>query len=202
MPLDGEPKNGDYVAYVEALVNRGASSPGQVAPAARGRPRWTDALRPAGAAAEPLDPLSWPTGDGFGAPGTDHVTPTGGQHGRKQERVSRMRDAARDAVADAAGPAEAPPTLAQAASRRKQGLAMIGMAALLGVVAVDMARDAAARGGSFEDFMPTLFLLVFAGIFLRAGFSSRRRGRTRQASLPPLSTVPPSGGRRKLPTTR
>ena len=74
---------------------------------------------------------------------------------------------------------------------------MLGLAALLAVVAVDMARDAMAVAGDFEEFMPSIFLLAFAFIFMRAGLATRRRGRMPAPALPPLSTVPSSARRRR-----
>lgn len=214
----GEPKNGDYVAYIEALVNRGANSPGQVARAARKRARWSDALRPAGSADDGA-PLSWPSDGGFATPGPGGAAglPDAGRAGanpmppmapspgeqvrpaRRAQPVAAVPRASSRGPAMGAGPGGAPgaagaggapPTLAKAAALRKQGLAMLGVAAAMAVVAFNMMRDALARGEAFDEFLPALFFLLFAFIFMRAGLRVRRSAGAAQPALPPLSTLP------------
>jgi len=187
MSLDAEPKNGDYVAYIEKLVNRGARSPGAIATR---RSRWADAFRPAGSTQQPEAGVSWPERGGLDAgPGT---APAPAPAPLAEAARTGQAEPAADPVRDGA-----PRTLAQAASHRKQGLVMMAVAAVLAMVGFGRLQDFTAFE-DFDDLVAAAFLLVFAFIFLRGGLALRRRGQAPQP-LPPLPTTARSRAHRKPP---
>ncbi|OZI61255.1 hypothetical protein [Bordetella genomosp. 11] len=169
MAIDGEPKDGDYVRYIEKLVNRGQAAPGQV-------------LGKAGhAGPSPLPP------------------PSPGEVVRDAPPAARRPAAAWGRGAASATPASAPSrdtappaqdTLAARAGKRRGALAVTIVGLAIAWQALRMLFQAL-RQPEFDpqDLVPVAFLLIFAGMLWRAARSQRTRAGQPPARLPPLTTI-------------
>ncbi|WP_427183420.1 hypothetical protein ACL598_15405 [Bordetella bronchialis] len=188
MAIDGEPKDGDYVRYIEALINRGQAAPGQVMGRARGVPSASpppspgEVVRdaaPAGAARD------FPPGFGQPVPASPGIPrPFSWGRGAGSKASSAPRDA--NPASDA--------TLAGRAARRRGAFAVAIVAIAIAWQAMRMLYDAL-RQPDFDPhaLIPVAFLLVFAGMLWRAARSGRAQGKQPPARLPPLTTVSHNG---------
>jgi len=169
--MDGEPPNGDYVAYIDRLVNRGGAQPGSVQPAGRGRaPR-----------------IAWPgtSADPAASPAAPAPAPPSGR-----------ADPSHASAAARSGSAAPRDTLAARHSRGKTGLLLQAFAAVLALIGLRMLQEAAHTGrGDVSDFFAGGFMLFFAWMLLRAGGRLRRANRAPLPSLPPLMPASGTGGR-------
>ncbi|WP_454689698.1 hypothetical protein [Achromobacter aloeverae] len=194
MALDGEPKDGDYVRYIERLVNRGMPSPGQVIA--------QDAAAKAKGYAPPLSPgeVGRPGGYQGGRQTTQGNGGTAAKDARRPDAAAGAKpvngngNAQANAARTGTGAAQ-PPSLAARSAQRK-------IASLIFLVGLLIAWHAARLiAGAFHDgnvdvsaAMPGAFLMVFA-LMVFAMSRNIRRNADRQAEgkLPPLTTV--SGGK-------
>ena len=173
MAIDGEPKDGDYVRYVEKLINRGLAAPGQVVgkarevqPALMQPPSPGEVVRDAPAAA--------------------------GKPGKPWGRGAAPAAAASPPTRNGASPADA--TLAGQASRRRGALAVTIIALAIAWQAIRMLFDALRQPGfDPRDLMPVAFLLIFAGMLWRAARSQRARASQPPTRLPPLTMISKHG---------
>jgi hypothetical protein len=182
MALDGEPKDGDYVRYVEKLVNRGMPSPGQVVARDAGatgsdRQRQRAASRTADQAARGGKAAGNAARPGYpaGSPARDPGLDDGG--------ANAMR------TGTAAGSAQEP-SMAARAAQRKVGTVIFVVAMLIGWHAVRLILGAL-HGGEVDvgELMPGVFLLVFAFMVLAMSRNLRRNANRPAGKLPPLTTV-------------
>ncbi|ALM82174.1 hypothetical protein [Bordetella sp. N] len=180
MALDGEPKDGDYVRYVERLVNRGLPAPGQVGSrdtggAAMGsngkRQRAENQPARGGKSASAAARQGYPAG----SPARDPALDDG--------RANAMRTGA-----TAGGTQE--PSLAARSAQRKVGTVIFVVAMLIGWHAVRLIL-AAVQGGEVDvgELLPGVFLLAFALLVLAMSRNIRRNADRPVGKLPPLTTV-------------
>ncbi|AOB31811.1 hypothetical protein AKI39_15525 [Bordetella sp. H567] len=176
MAIDGEPKDGDYVRYVEKLINRGQAAPGQVVGKTRD------------GAAAPLPPPS---------PGevvrdtSPAVRNPGANRGRGTAADARGAPAGTPPRKDAQG---ADATLAARTTRRRGAVAVTLVALAIAWQAVRMLFDALRQPGfDPHDLVPVAFLAIFAGLLWRAARSQRTRADQALARLPPLTTISQNG---------
>jgi hypothetical protein len=190
MAIDGEPKDGDYVRYVEQLINRGQAAPGQVV--AKGR----DALSGATASND-----SWSVPGTAPAPGEVVGNPRPVRQDKPKLNVPWGRDPAPNAPGDRAtaappmggGPA-GNPTLATRASTRRGAFAVTIVALAIAWQAVRMLFEALHRPGfDPQDLVPVAFLIIFAGLLWRAARGQRKRADRPMTPLPPLTTISKNG---------
>jgi len=176
--MDGEPPNGDYVAYIDRLVNQGGTQPGGVAPGGRGRgfkSAWPGAARASGP--------SLPAPHGAGP-------------------AAARRPAASATAAQDATPA-APQTLASRHARGKAALLLQALAAVLAVIGLRMLQGAAHLGtGGIGDFVPGAFILFFAWMLFRAGSGVRRASRAPLPDLPAFTAGAGAANRKTSTTSR
>ncbi|HTK02417.1 MAG TPA: hypothetical protein VL522_22520 [Bordetella sp.] len=174
MAIDGEPKGGDYVRYVEKLINRGQAAPGQVVGKAR------DTL-----AAPPMPP----------APG--EVIRDAAPAANRTSGQTRSRGSASAATPSATpkdGKQAADATLAGRATRRRGALAVTLVSLAIAWQAIRMLIEAL-RQPDFDPhaLVPVAFLLIFAGMLWRAARSQRTRANQPPTRLPPLTTISKHG---------
>ncbi|SOE49022.1 hypothetical protein [Orrella dioscoreae] len=190
MAFEGEPRNGDYAAYIDKLVNSGSRAPGQVLREldsiagkarhdtrghTRARSRWEDD--------DVLDASPWPALP----PANPAPAPVpAAQPPREAVQPVTWETPAPGATTPAPA-AEAPDTLAsrnRAQRRSLGGLLVGGILALFGLnkVIVAMANDG-------DGLVGGIFLLVFAWTFLRMGSKDKAGARKPLMKLPPLSTI-------------
>jgi len=203
MALDGEPKDGDYVRYVERMVHRGMPAPGQVGrlgnasagdAAAPGRVQKktrsgkdTGTRSAAGTGASST--MGTTTGSTTGA-----GTRAAGAGQRKYPAGSPAWDASPDdgqAQAMQAGSGNGqPPSLAARSAQRKVSSVVFVVALLIGWHAVRMILGAI-EGGYVDGpaLLPGVFLLVFAFMVLAMSRNIRRSAERPGGKLPPLTTV-------------
>jgi hypothetical protein len=169
MTIDGEPRDGDYVRYIEQLTNRGQISPGQVV----ARSRETAAIPPAAPAPGEVVPVGSKAAGASGLPQNPAGTST------------EARPAPNDGGAEAAGA-----TLASQAARRRAAWAVTLVALALAWQALRMLSESL-RAPDFDphDLVPAAFLLIFAGMLWRAARSQGAKAQRPPARLPPLSTI-------------
>lgn len=168
MAIDGEPKDGDYVRYIETLINRGQAAPGQVIGKARG---------PAAGPAHLPSPGEVPR-DAKPAAAARTNRPWG--RTPSPATPSPAQDAAQ----------QADTTLAARAVRRRGALAVTLVALAIAWQAVRMLFEAL-RQPAFDphELVPVAFLLIFAGMLWRAARSQRTRADQALPRLPPLTTI-------------
>jgi hypothetical protein len=171
MAIDGEPKDGDYVRYVEQLINRGNAAPGQVV-AQRGIP------------AVPAP-----------APSPGEVISNASKSADKSGTLWKTLSERTNATPSSAPPATgseptANATLASAASKRRGAFAVALVSIAIAWQAIRMLFEAL-RQPYFDahELLPAAFLLVFAGILWKASRSQRTRARQIPGRLQPLSTI-------------
>lgn len=202
MSIEGEPRNGDYAAYIEALARRGAG-PGQtlqqldsqLSRLRDGSLRVDGFASDAGRTVPPVTPREasrsgWsdmPTQIGqpevFPTPGSGPApytpyTPAPRSAPTVPGQVSRQPTD--DGEEDA-------PTLSKQNERQRVSIVMLIVGGVIGLIGASMALEGLIEPGG--DVIPGLFLLVFAWIFLRGAWRQRRRASTPLAKLPPLSTI-------------
>jgi len=196
MALDGEPKDGDYVRYVERLVHRGMPAPGQVGrqagrgaagtspgdTATRGRER--DKTR---AARNSATGTSTGKGNGAGtraAEAAHWAYPAG----------SPARDASPDngqaqAMQTGSGTGQAPSLAARSAQRKVSSVVFV-VALLIGWHAVRLILAAIDEGHiNVAAMLPGAFLLAFALMVYGVSRNIRRNADRPVGKLPPLTTV-------------
>ncbi|MEI2415006.1 hypothetical protein V8Z80_02385 [Orrella sp. JC864] len=200
MLRNDEPRNGDYVAYVEELARRGAAIPSQTLRELESDSSWRRALGPD--ARKPADTAIVPPGAATGwgdMPGLPPAAPDGqagtaartpytppappapaAPRGAPGEQPARPRHARAQAAGQAQDGSQ---TLAGQSGRRRQGLGLLAIGAVLAALAVNMLLD------PYGDRMGGAFLLLMAFIFTRAGLKQRRKSGGQLAKLPPLSTI-------------
>ncbi|OWT80942.1 MULTISPECIES: hypothetical protein [unclassified Achromobacter] len=211
MALDGEPKDGDYVRYVERMVHRGMPAPGQVGrlgsasagdAAAPGRVQRktrsgkgeeTRTVAGTGASSTTGYATGNSTGNTMGST-TGAGTRAADRGQRKYPAGSPAWDAAPDdgqAQAMQAGSGGGqPPSLAARSAQRKVSSVVFVVALLIGWHAVRMILGAVESG--YVDgpaLLPGVFLLVFAFMVLAMSRNIRRSAERPGGKLPPLTTV-------------
>lgn len=209
MALDGEPKDGDYVRYVERLVHRGMPAPGQVGRQADRRGAG-GAAGMAGAAAGNTATRGHEQDGTRPARGSD--TDAGRRAGsgantraaeaakaaeatrRAYPAGSPARDTSPDdgqarAMQDGTGTGQAPSLAARSAQRKVSSVVFV-VALLIGWHAVRLIL--AAIDGDHIDgpaMLPGVFLLVFAFMVIAMSRSIRRSAERPPGKLPPLTTA-------------
>jgi hypothetical protein len=179
MSIDGEPANGDYVRYIDELINRGQPAPGQVI------------VQPRGIAATASRP----------GPGEVVVTPPRGismpQVPWKRGTVQAESKAAEPPVAGATG---AQTTLAGRTTKRRGAVAVAIVALAILWQAVRMLITALNQPQiDWNDLVPVAFLFVFAAMLWQAGRGQRAAAKQPPGRLPPLTTIPKNGKARPAP---
>lgn len=195
MAIDGEPRDGDYVRYVEQLINRGQAAPGQVvskAGDARSRATVSGNTWPApGTAPSPGEVVRNP-----GASRQDKLK-LNAPWGRDPEpgAVTAPGTTAQPSGAAQTGAAQAGnPTLAARSSTRRGAFAVTIVALAIAWQAVRMLFEALHRPGfDPQDLVPVAFLIIFAGLLWRAARSQRKRADQPMKPLPPLTTISKNG---------
>ncbi|WP_233237522.1 hypothetical protein [Bordetella sp. LUAb4] len=200
MALDGEPKDGDYVRYVERLVHRGMPAPGQVGrqagrgatggaagpspgdTAMRGRER--DQTRPDRNSA---------TGTGPGKSNGAGTRAAEAAH-RAYPAGSPARDASPDngqaqAMQTGSGTGQAPSLAARSAQRKVSSVVFV-VALLIGWHAMRLILAAIDDGHvDVSAILPGAFLLAFALMVYGISRNIRRNAERPAGKLPPLTTV-------------
>ena len=179
MAIEGEPRNGDYAAYIEALSRRGAG-PGQTLREldshTTSRTGWADMPTNVG------KPEIYPTPGTGTAPYTPY-TPA------PRSAAPRATPPVPGKVADRSdfGQDDGATTLSKQNERQRVSIVMLIVGGVIGLIGASMV-----IGGLLDqdgDVIPGLFLLVFAWIFTRGAWRQRRRASAPLAKLPPLSTI-------------
>lgn len=187
MAIDGEPKDGDYVRYVEQLINRGQAAPGQVIAGTRGT-RSGDASSMPGTGASPGAVVR------DARPGRQDELKLNVPWGRSTAPATTAPGATAPPVPPAGAPQAGDTTLAARASKRRGAFAVTIVALAIAWQAVRMLFEALHRPGfDPQDLVPVAFLIIFAGLLWRAARSQRKRAGQPLASLPPLTTLPKNG---------
>ncbi|QDQ87630.1 hypothetical protein FMZ60_08530 [Alcaligenaceae bacterium SJ-26] len=159
MPLDSEPRNGDYASYIDALVNRQTTAPGQTARrpqtgAAKARSQFPDMP-----SSLPPQPAPLPTG------------------GRPARQAAPRHERPATTPAPANQPSDTPqPTLAELATKRRGGLVMM----LIGIAALIKGFDFASNVllyQQFSELIPMFVLLFIGSQFFQRGRDLRRQGK-------------------------
>lgn len=156
MPLDSEPRNGDYASYIDALVNRQSSAPGQTGRRARTGAMQTRSQFPDLPSAPPPQP----------APA-----------GRKPSRSASSSNQRSKATAEpATQPSDQPqPTLAELSVKRRGGLVMM----LIGIAVLIKSFDFASNVllyQQFSELIPMFVLLIIGGHLFQRGRDLRHQG--------------------------
>ncbi|MFC4276815.1 hypothetical protein [Achromobacter aloeverae] len=185
MALDGEPKDGDYVRYVERLVNRGAPPPGQViAQDAAGGAKEHDAALSPGEVGRPASRRPAQGSSGATARTGTRAYPAGSparDPAPDNGQANAMRTGAE------AGPA---PSLAARSAQRKISAVILVVALLIAWHAVRLILGAVDDGNvDVSALMPGVFLLAFALMVYGISRNIRRNADRPAAKLPPLTTV-------------
>lgn len=217
MAIDDGPRNGDYVAYLEALSRRG-SGPGQTLQELDSGASWRHpgaylpeaGIDPAGRPgrrqeseppAQPLRPdPPRPAPAATPRPAADRgwknlpqVPPAGTDAPPKTGNAPYTPYTPRpqaDAGPDAAGDTVrqgTPPTLAGQQAQRRASLGMLAVGAVIGLIGANMLLTGLAADGG--DPVPGIFLLAFALIFMRGAWKQRRKAAGPLPKLPPLTTI-------------
>jgi hypothetical protein len=180
MAIDGEPRNGDYVRYIDELIHRGQPSPGQVV-------AQTATGRPAVPAPSPGQIIA-PEPRGIAMPDIRKLL------------TARGRTSA--ATPPATGTPAPDTTLAAKAAQRRGALAAAIVALAIVWQAIRMLIAALEQPHvDWNDMVPVAFLLVFAGMLWRASRSQRKRAGQAATRLPPLTTATASAEAGTLPGT-
>ncbi|OZI19334.1 hypothetical protein CAL26_17010 [Bordetella genomosp. 9] len=193
MAIDGEPKDGDYVRYVEQLINRGQAAPGQVV--AKARDALSGAATARGARSAPGMAPSPGEVVGKTRPTRQEAVKLDTQWGREPAAAPAGAPSAAVPPMPPAGAAQARnATLATRASTRRGAFAVTIVALAIAWQAVRMLFEALRRPGfDPHELVPVAFLAIFAGLLWRAARSQRKRAGQPLASLPPLTTISKNG---------
>ncbi|SAI56522.1 Uncharacterised protein [Bordetella ansorpii] len=177
MSLPGEPKNGDFASYVEALGRTGMQAPGQVVKPTRAEKK---TRRQAIAHQEQQFPDAVPGGP----QASQWDTGWGRNDGKPPSSAKPVPRPQRGTPGGfAAGSPEASPQLAKLASHRRVAFVMTIIAALLAWNAVSTVIEALSNQPvQMESFFPAVFW-GFVSLML---FKSARglRAKARQGALP------------------
>lgn len=194
-PVDGGPPDGDYAAYIEALVNGGASAPGAVRGAARG----AFGARPRGRIG-PIGPIGTSGPDNVPSPADAAwpiPVPASDSAAARAEAARRRVPPGTTTPARGTPPSGLPQregdlTLAAQADRRRNSAGMFIVAIVLAIMGLRMLYGATQEPVfDAEDLIPGGFLLFFAIVMLRGARAARSRSQGPGAKLPPLSTIAP-----------
>ncbi len=204
MAIDGEPKNGDYVRYVDGLVNRGAPAPGAAsarnsragAPGFEPLPSPGEVTRQARQRAGRDRHAAAGTGAGSGTTAgamrdSTQTAPRGAYPAGSPARDLAPDNGQAEAMRTGSTDQGAPPSLAARAAQRRISSVVFVVALLLGWHAVRVITSAIHE--QYVDtsaMMPGLFLLAFAVLMIAMSRNVRRNAnRTTDGKLPPLTTV-------------
>jgi hypothetical protein len=184
MAIDGEPKDGDYVRYIERLVNRGGLAPGQVPPPAR-----KDAARSA-------QGTGVSSGQSSTLPSTPAPAPAGAEPwGRADGGAGTMHQTG-SAKPGMAAPTPQPTTLAAQAGARigARILKIVGAVLLFAAFRMGMT---ALQGPDHDParLIPAAFLAIFGALLLFRSRGLNQKARQPLGSLPPLTTASTRNGR-------
>jgi hypothetical protein len=166
MPFDGEPKDGDFVRYIETLNSQTGGTPGAVPKRERAGLSLT-LRKPGWGRQDARDTQTRPAG----APTPSTANPSAG--------------ATRDA-------GDSPPqTLAARSGQRHLSLAL----GIAGVVALWSALQKLlfavnTRTLDLDTMVPVAFLLVCAGMLFKGAYGMRQKAGKPARALPPLTTIP------------
>lgn len=183
MPIDGEPKDGDYVRYVERLINRGQAAPGQVVAQTRGATAMPATPAPGEVIPNTSTGVSKPGNIWKAVMGQAATTPSAPATSAATNSGSATNN---ESTADA--------TLATRAAGRRGSFA----AALISIAVVWQAMRLlfeALRRPDFNmhELLPVFFLLVLAGVLWKAFRAQRARANQTPGRLPPLTTISKRG---------
>ncbi|ARP90264.1 hypothetical protein CAL14_08165 [Bordetella genomosp. 9] len=180
--IDGEPKDGDYVRYIEQLAHRGQSAPGQVSAGMR---------EPAAGSA--AGPAPGQTAREAGQPAGRIAMPwkTGANRDDPARTIAEKSNTEPETTGSPGQPPSRDDTLAARAGKRRSAVAVTIVALAIVWQAIRLLA-AALRAPQFDwnDLVPVAFLLIFAGVLWRAATSQRSRANQPPARLPPLTTLP------------
>ncbi|OVZ54101.1 hypothetical protein CDO44_27085 [Pigmentiphaga sp. NML080357] len=175
MPFDAEPPGGDYAAYIDKMVNRGAGTPGAQGLLKTGTGGFQSALRLPGAQKETRSPgQQYTAGTGIPSAPTAPAPPSSHMPAGVSEPASNA-------------------TLAAQGSRAVSGTIQIVLGVLFGVLTAASIAAALLDEDPLEPFhvVRTVILFIVARmLFLRGRRALRGAQSIPGVSLPPF--VPPS----------
>lgn len=162
MAIDGEPKDGDFVRYIEMLNRQAGNSPGQVLPRERRGAKlskWSPTT--ASTSTQPTD-----------------ISPS-----------ARTYDTSPGSTQDSDSN-EAAPTLAARSGQRHLSLALgIAGAIALWSALHKLLTAVNTDNVDMDNMVPVVFLLICAWMLFKGARGARRKQNKPLAKLPPLTTV-------------
>lgn len=168
MAIYGEPKDGDFVRYIETLNRQAGAAPGQVMP--RNHSGSTALNQKAASAQAQTDAAVYTY-----ASSSDSATPT---YPSEISPGSTQQDNRQST------------TLASRSGQRHLSLALVIAAAVaLWSAAHRLITAINTRSLDFDAMVPVIFLLVCAGMLFKGARSARRKQNHPLVQLPPLSAT-------------
>ncbi|MPS26510.1 phage holin family protein [Pigmentiphaga sp.] len=179
MPFDAEPPNGDYAAYIDKMVNRGAGTPGEQGLLKTGTGGFRPALRLPGAQKDTRSPgQQYSSGTGIPSAPTAPAAPSANMPAGVSEPAS-------------------PATLAAQGNSAIKGTVQILLGGLFGVLAASSIGAALMDDDPLEPFniVRTIILFIIARSLFRRGRQTLRGAQgIPGTTLPPF--VPPNRNQR------